>query len=331
MSFVRGLVTLCWSWSLLPNPISEFELSTSNQIRITQRLGQAKTMVSRKKAKAREKRAAREAKVAEEKEEEEEESATVTNQDKIETMSFLELLTIDNLLRTTQCRHGIELVPHEEALCQAFLDTFNEGFRAKSRSGDRNIASLLFGGMRAIEAVDTFFDIWYDAVKLRKVISYCVELGVERILQGEGDQNYLEVSVWSSYVYFFEQHIALKLEKTQPFLNVHKLLDTSDVSDFHAKVSFFRKRINCSCLDKKYKELKPVARMAVCRNTECSLPERGVERKKILICSGCDQAIYCSRACQKVDWPHHKEFCRIMIEKKAEFDAKQRLQTEFDV
>jgi len=32
-------------------------------------------------------------------------------------------------------------------------------------------------------------------------------------------------------------------------------------------------------------------------------------RKKLKICDRCKVAIYCSRQCQKADWPHHKEDC----------------------
>ena len=36
----------------------------------------------------------------------------------------------------------------------------------------------------------------------------------------------------------------------------------------------------------------------------------GVENGKLLICTGCRKATYCSKSCQKKDWKQHKIICR---------------------
>ena len=35
-------------------------------------------------------------------------------------------------------------------------------------------------------------------------------------------------------------------------------------------------------------------------------------------CAGCEQARYCSRECQQVDWPRHRKICRIVFDGSAE-------------
>jgi hypothetical protein len=97
-------------------------------------------------------------------------------------------------------------------------------------------------------------------------------------------------------------------------------------SDLHTLVSFFRKRIPCKCLDEKYEEVKFITKIGICCNEFCTLPDRKVERSKILYCAQCDQVGYCSRACQKADWKEHKEICKAVADLKADFESKKRPQ-----
>jgi len=42
----------------------------------------------------------------------------------------------------------------------------------------------------------------------------------------------------------------------------------------------------------------------------CQKPRYLVEGKRLLACSRCQNADYCSKACQTHDWPRHKQECR---------------------
>lgn len=46
---------------------------------------------------------------------------------------------------------------------------------------------------------------------------------------------------------------------------------------------------------------------ALCANTEQELCQ---EEHAALACSGCHMVQYCSKECQRADWPHHKQTCR---------------------
>eukprot|EP00984_Skeletonema_dohrnii_P024737 scaffold13863_cov94-Skeletonema_dohrnii-CCMP3373.AAC.2 len=93
-------------------------------------------------------------------------------------------------------------------------------------------------------------------------------------------------------------------------------------SDSHTCVKFFRRRISCRCLDKKYDEVKTISKMGVCFNEEC--PDRRVERNKTMYCSGCRCITYCSRACQKADWTAHKQECDEFVARIAKFEAEKQ-------
>lgn len=89
-------------------------------------------------------------------------------------------------------------------------------------------------------------------------------------------------------------------------------------ADEHTLVQFFRKKIPCSCLDEKYKEVKSITKMGICWNDECPLPDRRAVRSKMVYCIQCRRINYCSRECQKVHWPLHKEVFKQIVAKSQE-------------
>jgi hypothetical protein len=103
-----------------------------------------------------------------------------------------------------------------------------------------------------------------------------------------------------------------------------KILEIRE-ADEHTVVRFYQKRVPCSCLDEKYKEVKSVTKMGICGNPSCSLPERKATRSKMLYCTRCEQANYCSQECQVADWTSHKQLCNFLVDMKvkAELDSKE--------
>ena len=77
---------------------------------------------------------------------------------------------------------------------------------------------------------------------------------------------------------------------------------------------FYRKRIPCSCLDKKSNKKKE-EKKACCSFDQCS--ERKA-LKRLQVCSGCMDAIYCCIECQSNDWESHSMVCRFVADKKSD-------------
>jgi hypothetical protein len=291
-------------------------------------------MVSRKKAKGQARRAAREAEAAEENGDEE------TQQEQQSPEAQMQRLSTDEpqqqqlpsrfrqpLPKIIICRHGFveaTAAPHffsmfsctekkdDAIVSEKFVNAFESGYSAKSKSGDNNMESRFNAGIHATEAEfncscyirNITFNIWGDVPSLRHVVSCCVAHAVQYILEGDYD----DARLLASFAYFFEQRIAAYLEKTQPAVKFH-LIEELQLCDMHTLISFFKKRIPCQCLDEKYAEVKSMTEIGLCCNFECSLPDRMVAKSDMLSCSGCRAAYYCSAECKKAHWPHHMEMC----------------------
>ena len=118
---------------------------------------------------------------------------------------------------------------------------------------------------------------------------------------------------------YFEEWIAVNVHKNQATLRWAKLIELNSADD-HTLVSYYRKRIPCSCLDDKYKEVKSVKKMGLCYNSTCSHPGDRVERSKMFTCTRCGDANYCSVECQKAFRKAHRVHCDEVVKMKAALD-----------
>jgi len=94
--------------------------------------------------------------------------------------------------------------------------------------------------------------------------------------------------------------------------------------DEHTLVSFFGKRIPCACLDEKYEVVKSIAKVGLCANPKCSLPDRKATRDKMLYFTQCRLENYCSRECQVAHWKIHKEYCQVAASALAEVKMRHK-------
>jgi len=75
-------------------------------------------------------------------------------------------------------------------------------------------------------------------------------------------------------------------------------------------IHFYRKRISCSCLKKRYSQVKKCQE----RGAECFRCKKMTNRETLKACSRCKYAQYCSKECQVADWPSHKAICKQMCD-----------------
>ena len=269
-------------------------------------------MPSRKKAKGKARRAVKEAKAKAKAEE----SPAVVNV--ADSQQHVQEESLDAMMQrfrisapsSTMCRHGYPpLSTGDEKICLEFINAFVTAFRSQDKLGQ---AFLKAYHATADECADV-----YDS-KLDTVISMLLARGTQRILDGDDKT----AQLFASLACYFDDYMAVCLYKTRAVPNLTKAREWYG-ADNHTLISYYRKRISCSCLDQKYKEVKSVKKMGRCLNLYCSHPDGRVERSKMFSCTRCGVANYCSVECQKADWRDHRVQCDKAVMMKAAFDSKE--------
>ena len=197
-------------------------------------------------------------------------------------------------------------------VCQEFINAFL-GVLYSNRN--------MVGSFKAAHEVteEKYADIYNSSSKLETVVSMLVSVGTRCILNGDNDT----AQLYASLACHFEEWIAVILDKSKAAHSWAKVIELDDADD-HTLVQYYRKRIPCACLDKKYKEVKSVKKIGYCFNPSCSLPNQMTERSKMFCCARCREPNYCSIECQKAHWKSHKEVCERLAERKAAFASEQQ-------
>jgi len=232
-------------------------------------------------------------------------------------------LTADDVLRgigaRRPCSHGFrhDLLPYMR-VCGPFIHVFTETYRKfMSIDTEGNLINALNAAQHATQA-PIFVPVWKDLSKLEWMTSFFVTEGTKQLLQGN-ETMARHSAVMANH---FEQSMAIANGDQLEILST-KMVELLN-GDVKTLVKYYRQRIPCGCLDDKHEEVKSVTRLGFCCNAACPIPGRVVERKKMLCCTQCCVANYCSRECQVAHWPNHKDSCLNYTKQKAKLSSRKK-------
>mmetsp|Transcript_5930 Transcript_5930/g.8426 ORF Transcript_5930/g.8426 Transcript_5930/m.8426 type:complete len:288 (+) Transcript_5930:144-1007(+) len=263
-------------------------------------------MPSRKKAQGKARKAARADKAKE--------AASVPPKDFTE-VTLDSWLTCDD--ESEKCKHGCDLsLPKSEHDCRDFAMRYAKDFLIEicRAFGNEQLLKNMFTSNDFVgqcmqkfksfvasidDMEENYPEVFESPSKLKWAISFYHSRGTQDVINGNMKR---------------AQHAAICATLMNGYLS-----DLSDVSTMKLYdimqsndkmiLTYFRKRISCSCLDETRKEYKGVKKTGKCCNDQCPLPGRVAERSSLLYCTACKFVQYCSAECQKVNWKYHKHQC----------------------
>ena len=197
-----------------------------------------------------------------------------------------------------KCLHGFKL---NDAICQRFVKDFVESLMPSIEREEHLADAFKIGSEATAEKFST--SVLINTSRLEKIVASFLYKGTQRYLDGDMTNACLNASI----ACYFQQNISVLLGNTH-YIDTQLIYELHS-ADPHTLVSYLKRRIPCTCLDTRYKEVKSLPKMGWCCNDKCSLPGRHIERSKMFYCTGCHEACYCSPSCQKGDWSFHKQYC----------------------
>ena len=196
------------------------------------------------------------------------------------------------------CQHGFDLASNDCHLFQKSLDSVT--------------GQLMNSGKSIIEAIHESILIvanrrpgFIDNTTTREaLISVYMGYGINSILSWEAGQIEQGCAKYCAAMIIYLEDYE-RLESIARFINLKMRLDDTLGGGERAATLFFSKRASCSCLDEKKKRVK-----AHPKTSTCSVCGVVTDCKALMRCGECNTIQYCSRECQKIDWPEHKTYCR---------------------
>ena len=205
------------------------------------------------------------------------------------------------------CLHRSPTVLQEFDICFHFIEEFKRHLQVAfdRRNGPTNnipnpfvalqyVREALFGAPGSNSG--EYMIIWEDSILRKRVKSLLLSLGTNYLLTEKRRERVMSITVAFLILWLDTDNDKHML----PCLLTKDLLD----DNLRETVRFYHKRLKCDCLKSKWLQLKTEPKQSKCHHCK-----RKIQRREVLLCGACRRTQYCSKACQRGDWPAHSNRC----------------------
>ena len=222
-----------------------------------------------------------------------------------------ETTTVNSLnVLDTMCKHGLDTSEVTfESEGAIFTKTFLE----------REDYQTICVGEWMLDNFDEHIGVWNNDKNRQSAIDTLVTFGTDLIIGANGESYSLNLEMAKESalaIQILEDHDGKCTDLTLTSLTPDNSSKAKNLCSDREIIRFYKKRINCGCLEDKYKQIKKDIpnRLRFCDNCE-----KFVERSTLMACASCKLTLYCSKTCQTQHWKKsHKEECSKIVATKKE-------------
>ena len=176
-----------------------------------------------------------------------------------------------------------------------------------------------------LDHFDEHIGMWNNVKNRQFAIDSLVTFGTDLIIGANGEDYSFDLQMAKEAaiaIHILEDHDGKCTDLTLTSLT-HENAVKMNLCSHREIIRFYNKRINCGCLEDKYKQIKKEIpnRLRACDNCE-----KFVESSTLMACASCKVTLYCSRTCQTQHWKKkHKEECPKIVESKKEVKLQKSI------
>ena len=215
------------------------------------------------------------------------------------------LAQLINNLSLKKCDHGRPTLAEGDA-CKLFMSEFE---RSLVLPNDNKAICIYNCAYEALQSAADYSHIQINGYDVEQASDCLFALGADFLLEAVHTRQegplLKAYAVAVAIVLCENSSHALQQDQIGAYPVICKRIGDLTGGGSRETVSFFAKRLDCSCLKEMYKHVKGEKKTAIC--CHCHQTK---ERKTLMLCSECKIAQYCSAKCQKDHWPKHKNHCR---------------------
>ena len=207
---------------------------------------------------------------------------------------------------SSQCNHVTQYQVFD--ICEEFI---REYFQTYMRNLPEHIHTVLSTRVALDAAFNKSPIVANNKMYMSMIKKTFISNGIEYVFGSDGTNNYTKMThCCAAALMMIDSYDPLSPIPRGNFdqRDANKWLTFLDIMNGcqHSLIKFYVKQIPCKCLDELYARVRSKQpKIGMCKRCQ-----QMKARSSLYVCTGCERAQYCSKACQLADVPDHKDSCK---------------------